>query len=235
MHFFKNDMNIVEIFGVLVLLIFISRTFFRESSHQLLIKVGGFSKLPKLLLLLAKINKKDSVALGELSKEEYNKILKFSEKLESVASARLTFLYSQSLINVQSKESNWFFAIDAKGGRELITETIGKLDDGTNVEYVLYRRKGNWFKTPVLIGYLHKVNEIPMPLKNEEKEIEVLFEFPENLVKNPFYEETLMNIYKIKKDVIADYHKNELGDDEDLYCVNYEQRERDGIDFRIYP
>ena len=74
-----------------------------------------------------------------------------------------------------------------------------------------------------------------MPLKNEEKEIEVLFEFPENLVKNPFYEETLMNIYKIKKDVIADYHKNELGDDEDLYCVNYEQRERDGIDFRIYP
>lgn len=229
-------MDILEIFGVIVLFNLISNYFFRESSHQLSIDGYLYQRFPKLLLELAKINKGGDFSFGDLSKEEGKRLRKYTDKLNNCASVRLTFLYLQNLIHVQSEELNWFFAIDSNGGGNLVQETIGKIDDKTDVEFVLYRRKGNLFKSPVLVGYLHRVNEYGL-LKDEDKKVEVLFEFPENLITSIFLRKILMSIYKIKKDdIFVGPSKNELGDDNTIYCINYKQ-ERDGdggFEFRVY-
>ena len=230
-------MNILGFIGLGFLFAYLVQFFSKTPSRQLWIQLWGIKSVPKSLLKLAKIDKNGEVSFSDLSKSENEKVGKFYEKLENAASVRLTFLYNQNLIHVQSEKQNWFFAIDTDGGQKLIEETIGELDDKTSVEYVLYRRKGGWFKTPVLIAYLKIKKELGQSKKEEE--IEILFEFPENLVKNSIFDRSLKRKYKIKldeNDVIADYYKNELGDDESLYCKNYKQDGKyNGFQFRVYP
>lgn len=229
-------MELIFIFGITFFVFaYFLQNYFRVQSYQLIILPflpESKDKVPNLLLKLAKINKGNSVTWDNLTKEEGKRVRGYYDKLEKAAWAQLTFLYSQNLVHIRSREDNRFYPLD-KWERELVREQIGNVSKNIVVEYVLYRKKGSWFRTPILIGYLREGEDVVSADKKDE--VEVIFEFPENLVKATFFTKGLENKFKLEKDVRADYssNKNEFGDNEGYYYVNYDQEHRSGCRFNF--
>lgn len=228
-------MEIIFTFGIAFFVFtYFLQNFFKVPSYQLIILPSlpeKNDKVPKLLLKLVKINR-DNVTWDNLTKEESKKVGEYYQKLEKAAWAQLTFLYNQNLVHIRSNDDNRFYPLD-KWERELVHEEIGRIDKDIAVEYVLYRKKGGWFKTPILIGYLRSGDEYS--IGDKKGEVEVIFEFPENLVKATFFTKGLENKFKLEKDVRADssLNKNEFGDNEEYYYVNYDQEHKSGCRFHF--
>ncbi len=225
-------MNIIFTFIVIFLLIYLWQSFFKVPSYQLTIRSSGLKKIPKLILNLAKVEKDGDVTWKDLNKTEKERVIKYYEKFQNVSCTNLTFLYSQSLVHIQLTDKSYFFPLD-KNQNELVNEEIGKIDDEI-VEFVLYRRPaGRWFKSPTLIGYLKKDREFLHD--NKDKKAEVLFEFPEALVKRTFFTEGLEDKFKLKKvSDVGGGGKNELGDIEpDWLFTSYDQEHHNGSNFNF--
>ncbi len=220
-------MDIIEIIGLFIFLGWVLPLFIKTESCQLSIFLPGFQKIPKLLLKLAKIEKDGEVTWGDLDKTEEKRLMKYNDKLMSVSYIWLTFLYNQNLIHLQLPTENrsFFIPID-KHQKELIHENIGSLDEDIDVEFVVYRQTKSWFRSPVLIGYLKKGKKIL--LETEEKEIEILFEFPETLVKRKFFTKVLENKYKLKKNTFTESIKDDLGHYGWINHISYDQEHKNG-------
>lgn len=220
-------MEIIEIIGLFIFIGYILPFFIKTESHQLCISSSGFKKIPKLLLKLAKIEKDGNVTWEDLDKTEEKRLMKYYDRFRGVSYIWLTFLYNQNLIHLQlpTEHRSFFVPID-KHQKELIHESIGSLDEEIDVEFVVYRQTKGWFRSPVLIGYIKKGKKIL--LETEEKEIEILFEFPEVLVKRKFFTKLLESKFGLKKNEYADYWKNELGNEEGIYHLSYEQEHKNG-------
>lgn len=233
-------MNVIETLGLFILLVYLPPLFIRPRSPQLRIRPEGFKKRPKLLLKLAKIEKGGN---EDLDATEEKRFIKCYRKFENVSSAQLTFLYNQRLIHVQLPAINksYFFPID-KHEKELIREKVGNLDDDIHVEFVLHRQKMGWFRSPILTGYIKKSKSGGIGFwENEEKDVEILFEFPEALATggSPFAKR-LENKYKLKKDVVVDFipkPNDDLGYGRDIYLVDYKQEHENGglFSFLLWP
>lgn len=228
-------MIIIEIISLFIIFVYLVPLLTRSNSPQLCIKPVGFKKVPKLFFKLAKIEKDDYENLDATEEKRFTKCYR---KFEKVSSAWLTFLYSQRLIHVQLPAINksYFFPI-GKNEKEVVREKIGNLDEDTYVWFIVHRQKMGRFRSPVLTGYIKKDKEGLSFLKDEEKEIELLFEFPEALVEGGPFAKRLKNKYKLEETVVADYVKDELGYNRDVYCVDYKQEHKNGgiFDFLLTP
>lgn len=224
-------MDIIFTFIVIFLLLIFWHYFFKVPSYQIRISPSGLRKIPKLLLRLAKVEKGGDVTWKDLSKTEKERVIKYYEKLQDVSSTNLTFLYSQNLVHIQLTDKSYFFPLD-KNQNYLVREEIGRIDEEI-VEFVLYRRPGGWFKSSTLIGYLKKDREFLHD--NKDKEVQVLFEFPEALVKRSFFTQGLENTSKLKKlSDVVEGHKNELGYDQSYFLfTSYDQEHQSGSNFNF--
>lgn len=200
---------LITIIIISVILGYILQKYF--SSHQLWIRPFGFEKMPKLLLELAGIEKTKDASWQSLNNSDKKKVVKYYEKLRDVASIQLTFLYLQNLVHIQV-ENSYFFPLD-KSQNFLVQKEIGKI--GKNiVEFVLYRKHVGFLKSPILVGYLKKEREFALG-DDENKDIEILFEFPEALIAKAFFTKHFENKFKLKKDSdILGGYKNDLGEEE---------------------
>lgn len=223
-------MELIFTFGITFFVFtYFLQNFFKVPSYQLTIRyfmLEKNNKIPKLILKLAKIGNGKSVTWDDLSKEEGKRVGKYYEKLRDVSSMSLTFLYSQNLVHIQLTDKSYFFPLD-KSQNYLVREEVGTVDEETNVEFILYRKPaGGWFKSPILVGYLKKDHKYGFPLGERGREVEIVFEFPESLVKKTFFTKGLEDRFKLTKDsdVLGGY-KNDLGDEEPhSVFIAYDQR-----------
>lgn len=218
----------MELITILVIIcIFIFFRYLFPESLQLGLRLDGFKKIPKLLLKLAKIEKKSDVIWKDLDVVEQKRLKKYYDKLSEVSSIELTFLYNQNLIHilVPAQNRSYFFRIDQQP-KELVHESIGSLNDDIDVVFVLHRQTRSWFRSPILTGYLKKGKKLF--LKDEEKEIDILFEFPEVLVKKRFFTKRLERKYGLTKISVGDAMVDELGYNEDIYYTYYDQEHKNG-------
>lgn len=224
-------MDIIFTFIIVFLLLIFWHNFFKVPSYQVRITPAGLRKIPKLLLKLAKIEKDGNVTWQDLNKIEEETMIKYYKRFEDVTSTNLTYLFNQNLVHIQLTDKSYFFPLD-KNQNELVNEEIGRIDEEI-VEFVLYRSPCGWLKSPTLIGYLKKDREFLHD--NKDKEAEVLFEFPEALVKRTFFTEGLENKFKLKKNSdVAGGGKNELGDIEpDWLFTSYDQEHQSGSNFNF--
>lgn len=223
--------TLLIIVGAMILLQFLIENIFKYSNHQMNISLYGIHKIPKIILELAKINKNNIGYYTELSKEEQEKYTKIYDKMNNAIYCTLTYIRSHNLIHIQKDGRSYFYKI-SDNDRYLIYEEIGKLPDGKEVNYVLYRKDNGWLRGSVLIGYLLKRT----PLGKEEVMLP-LFKFPERLITKRFFNKGLLRKYKLKEDTVADYlNKDELGYSRGIYGVSIETENKEGINFwfRIY-
>lgn len=227
-------MDIVFTFIVVFLLLIFWHYFFKVPSYQIRISPSGLRKIPKLLLKLAKIEKDGNVTWQDLNKTEEVTMIKYYKRFEDVTSTNLTYLYNQNLVHIQLSDKSYFFPLD-KNQNYLIHEEIGELEKDTVVDFVLYRKITGWLKSPVLVGYLRKAHKYGFPSEYKESEVEVVFEFPEALIKRSFFTQGLENKFKLKKDSdIVEGHKNELGHDQSYFLfTSYDQEHQNGSNFNF--
>lgn len=224
-----GDMDTIITFITIFLFWYFWQSFFKVPSYQLQIGGCGFRKIPKLLLKLAKIVKDREVAFPDLDKSENEKVMKYYEKLYDVASAHLTFLYNQNLIHIQLIDKSYFYPLD-KNQNELVREEVGRIDKETTVDFVLYRKTGGWFNSPILIGYLTKNWDFSYKHTGADRQSEILYEFPEALVRRTFFTKGLESEFNLKKlSDVVDGGKTELGYEEPYWgFTSYGQEHRNG-------
>jgi hypothetical protein len=126
-------------------------------------------------------------------------------------------------------EPNLNFQTD-KWYKTIYLEEVMRLDEDNYLAFGIYRRKGTFFKSPVLVGYIKMVNEISI----DDSSQEVVFEFPEKLINKCFFTGYLEKQFSLKKDVVADYlDKNEFGDSDEIYYTIYDQEGTYPVNFQI--
>lgn len=214
--------------GLIVFIFYLAQRFLRPESKQIYISYAGSRSLPKLVLKVAGINKIKATKLEKLSSVDKRKVKVILERLRSITWANLTFIDSQNLVHVRLQDKDYFLPLDREDN-DLVTERLGLVGKEVLVEFTLHRRKQGWLKSPLLTGYLVS----SYGLKPGEKELEILYEFPEDLITRLFFIGSLKKRYNLQEDGIADYHTNDLGDGEGVYHKAYDQEHRNGSNFRF--
>lgn len=220
-------MELIFTFGIIFLLLYFWQSLLKASSHNLRILGPGFNKIPKLILKLSGIASEKDLTYSDLTKEQKERVSKYQEKLRSISSCFLTFLDSQNLIHVEREDRSYFMHTD-QAGKELIRMELGKTAKGEVINFILYRKKLGLFKSSVLVGYL--VNE-----DEENKKAEILFKFPESLIKRNFFVKSLVKEFGLEEDVVFEStEKNEMDDNETLYVITYEQKKLSGCEYNFW-
>lgn len=222
------DITFTFISGFIIfLLVYFWQSLFKSSSYNLRILGPGFNKIPKLILKLSGIDSEKDLTYSDLTKEQKETVIKYQEKLRSISSCFLTFIDSQNLIHVEREDRSYFMHTDHENKR-LTNMELGKNAKGEVVNFILYRKKGGLFKSSVLVGYL-----LIETKKGEETEI--LFKFPENLVRRNFFVKGLVKEFGLEEDVVFNpKEKNEIDDDETLYVTTYEQKNLSGCEYDFW-
>jgi len=196
---------------------------------------GMDSVVPPLLLKLAGVKALDSQLTYrdlEKNKAEMDKVYKIKEKLDSIIPFRLTYLFGQEAVHLQSQETSYLTPLSID--RNLLwVEELGLIDETHPVQFVLYRKEMGFFRSPVLIGYLRSLAWVLE--ENGKDEVEILFKFPEALITKKFFTSGLEKEFSLKKETITDPYQNELGDWVVLYKVNYEQENFYRFEFTVEP
>lgn len=187
----------------------------------------SFNKIPKLILKLCGIDSKKDLTYDDLTKEQKKKVSKYQEKLRTISSCFLTFLDSQKLIHVERGDRSYFMHTD-HADKSLINMELGKNAKGEVVNFILYRKSRSLFKSSVLVGYL-------LFEAKKGQETEIVFKFPEDLVRRIFFVKGLVKEFGLEEDVVADYiGKNEMDDEETIYVSTYEQKNLSGCEYDFW-
>lgn len=171
-----------------------------------------------MILELCEIEPEKNLEYEDLNPKQKGKVMKYIEKLESASSCWLTFLDNQNLIHVEREERSYFFHTD-HASNDLINLELGVTNNGKLVNFVLYRKKQGFLRSPLLIGYLQSDY-----INKDQRKPEVLFMFPEVLAKRDFYLNSLKKKYNLEEDIAAGYRENnDMGDEEHTHVVTYKQ------------
>lgn len=221
-------MDVLSLVGLILFISYLVQRFLRPESKQVYISYAGSKALPKLVLKIAGVNINKSRSWEKLSSDEKKRVKDVLEKLRLITWAHLTFLSSQNLIHVRLQDRSYFLPLDHQDN-DFVTEELGTIGKDTPVQFVLNRRKRGMFKSPILTGYLATSQEF----REGKKEVEILYEFPEDLINKSFFTNGMKESFNLEEDTIADYHTNDLGDGEGIHHQAYDQKHNSGSMFRF--